>query len=67
MSIIYDPQTKCFNLSNDRVSYVIRMAAGLYPLHLYWGKRVRRIHDTMVSRRMQDGYPQSDEKFSLHL
>ena len=66
MSIIFDQQTKCFNLSNDRVSYVIRMAADLYPLHLYWGKRVRRISDKMVSRRMQDGYPQSDEKFSLH-
>ena len=66
MPITYDSQTQCFNLSNDRISYVIRMAAGLYPLHLYWGKRVRRIHDKMVSRRMQDGYPQSDEKFSLH-
>ena len=66
MSIIYDSATRCFNLSNERVSYVIRMAADLYPLHMYWGKRVRRIHDKMVSRRMQDGYPQSDEKFSLH-
>ncbi len=66
MSITYDPQTRCFNLSNDRISYIIRMAADLYPLHMYWGRRVRRISDAMVSRRMQEGYPQSDEKFSLH-
>ena len=66
MAIMYDQSTKCFHLSNERISYVIRMAADKYPLHMYWGRRVRRISDTMVSRRMQDGYPQSDEAFSLH-
>ncbi len=66
MSITYDHKTRCFNLSNDRISYIIRMAADLYPLHMYWGRRVRRISDAMVSRRMQEGYPQSDEAFSLH-
>ena len=66
MAIIYDRNRKCFHLSNDRISYIIRMAADKYPLHMYWGRRVRSISDTMVSRRMQDGYPQSDDTFSLH-
>ena len=66
MAIIYDENRKCFHLSNDRISYIFRMAADKYPLHLYWGRRVRSIGDKMVSRRMQDGYPQSDEAFSLH-
>ena len=66
MAIIYDESRKCFHLSNDRISYIFRMAADKYPLHLYWGRRVRSIGDKMVSRRMQDGYPQSDEAFSLH-
>ena len=66
MAIIYDENRKCFHLSNDRISYIFRMAADKYLLHLYWGRRVRSIGDKMVSRRMQDGYPQSDEAFSLH-
>ena len=66
MAIIYDESRKCFHLSNDRISYIFRMAADKYPLHLYWGRRVRSIGDTIIGRRMQDGYPQSDETFSLH-
>lgn len=66
MSITYDPQSRCFHLSNDRISYVIRMAGDRYPLHLYWGRRVRAIHDTMIARRAGARASKADEEFTLH-
>ena len=61
-AIIYDAQTRCFHLSNDRVSYILRLGAGAYPLHLYWGRRVRAVRDDLLSRLT----PYTDETFSLH-
>ena len=61
-AIIFDAQTRCFHLANDRVSYIIRLAAGAYPLHLYWGRRVRAVRDDLLSRLT----PYTDETFSLH-
>ena len=60
MPIAFDGRR--FHLHNDRVSYMIYLAAGRYPLHLYWGRRVRRIGDDLLSRL--SGY--TDETFSLH-
>ena len=51
MPIAYDAQRKCFHLTNGRVSYIIRMAADAYPLHLYWGRRVRALADEVIARR----------------
>ena len=62
MSITFDPGTQCFHLCNDRVSYLIRLAAGRYPLHLYWGRRVRTIGDTLLARRVGC----TDDTFSLN-
>ena len=64
MSITYDSSLRCFHLSNDRISYIIRLAGGRYPLHLYWGPRVRRIGDDLLSRLAPYGY--TDETLALH-
>ena len=62
MPIIFEESTRCFHLSNDRISYILRLAAGAYPLHLYWGRRVRTVSDDLLSRLC----PYTDESFSLH-
>lgn len=62
MPIVFCEKTNVFHLFNDRVSYVIRLAAGKYPLHVYWGKRVRAIRDDVLSRLTS----YTDETFSLH-
>ena len=53
MSITYDASLKCFHLSNDRISYIFRLAGGKYPLHVYWGKRVP---DDSVSTDLNTGH-----------
>ena len=45
MPITYDSSTQCFHLSNDRVSYIFRLAGGKYPIHVHWGRHVRRVRD----------------------
>lgn len=62
MPILYDEQRRCFHLSNDRISYIIRLAAGKYPLHLYWGRRVRAVSDDLLSRLCS----YTDADFSLN-
>lgn len=62
MPILFCEKTNVFHLFNDRVSYIIRLAAGKYPLHVYWGKRVRAIRDDVLSRLTS----YTDETFSLH-
>ncbi|MBQ8073244.1 MAG: alpha-galactosidase [Clostridia bacterium] len=39
-----------FHLTNGRVSYMISLAGGKYPLHLYWGKKLRRVEDDLTMR-----------------
>ena len=60
MPITFDRH--CFHLCNDRVSYIIRLAAGKYPLHLYWGRRLRAVRDDLLSRRVSC----TDDAFSLN-
>ena len=60
MPITFDRH--CFHLCNDRVSYIIRLAAGKYPLHLYWGRRLRAVRDDLLSRRV----PFTDDTFTLN-
>jgi len=62
MSILFDQNTKCFHLSNDRVSYIFRLAGDKYPMHVYWGRRVRALNDELISRRTI----WTEETFSLH-
>ena len=63
MAITYDAQLRCFHLCNDRISYIIRLAGGRYPLHVYWGRCVRRVSDGLLAR-FTPMY--TDEDFSLH-
>ena len=51
MPILFDQNTHVFHLSNDRVSYIFRLAGGKYPIHVHWGRRVRRVSDELIARR----------------
>ena len=64
MAITYDASLKCFHLCNDSISYIFRLAGGKYPLHVYWGQRVRRVSDDLLTRLSPFAY--TDETFSLH-
>ena len=33
MPILYSPENQVFHLQNDRISYIIRLVAGKYPIH----------------------------------
>ena len=60
MPITFDG--KSFHLKNAGMSYIIRLAAGKYPLHQYWGLPVRKVSDDLMNR--MTGY--TDENFSLN-
>ena len=62
MPIAFEKSSGTFHLHNDRVSYVIRLAAGRYPLHIYWGRRLRAVAENTLTRLT----PYTDETFSLH-
>ena len=62
MSITYDQSKQYFHLSNDRISYIFRLAGGKYPVHVHWGRRVRKVTDRMIERRTI----WTDETFSLN-
>jgi len=51
MSILFDPGRNCFHLSNSRISYIFSLAGGKYPVHVYWGRRVRQVRDEVITRR----------------
>ena len=62
MPIMFDESTHSFHLHNDRISYILRLAAGRYPLHVHWGRRIRSVTDDVLARLT----PYTDETFSLH-
>ncbi len=62
MPILYSPENQVFHLQNDRISYIIRLVAGKYPIHQYWGKKVRAIHADVMERCCN----QQEEGFTLH-
>ena len=62
MPILYSPENQVFHLQNDRISYIIRLVAGKYPIHQYWGKKVRAIHADVMERCCN----QQEEDFTLH-
>ncbi len=51
MPILFDVEKQSFHLYNASVSYVIRLAGGRYPMHVYWGRRVRALSDNLIARR----------------
>lgn len=62
MSIRYDENSRCFHLDGTGMSYVIRLAAGRWPLHLHFGAPLRKITDDTLARLS----PYTDETFTLH-
>ena len=62
MPITFEKGTGTFHLYNDHISYVIRLAAGSYPLHVYWGRRVHAVSEDVLARLT----PYTDATFSLH-
>lgn len=63
MFITYDEGLRCFHLCNGSMSYIFRLTAGKYPLHVYWGPRVRRVSDDLLTRLSPYNY--TDETFRL--
>lgn len=62
MSITYNEQNHCFLLSNQHISYCIGLVAGKYPVHLYWGRRIRLVPNDVLARLTA----YTDETFTLH-
>ncbi|MBQ7785005.1 MAG: alpha-galactosidase [Clostridia bacterium] len=62
MSIQFDQNSMSFHLSNSRISYIFRLAAGKYPLHVHWGRKVRNVADKLITRRTI----WTEETFSLN-
>ena len=50
MPILYSPENHVFHLQNANISYIIRLVAGKYPIHQYWGRKVRAIHADAMER-----------------
>ena len=62
-SVTFDPAAGLFHLTNGRVSYIISLADGKYPLHLYWGKALRTVRDDLVCRRLGR---RTHDAFTMH-
>ena len=62
MPILYSPENHVFHLQNANISYIIRLVAGKYPIHQYWGRKVRAIHADAMERFCT----QEEENFTLH-
>ncbi|MDO4741397.1 MAG: hypothetical protein Q4A66_12075, partial [Eubacteriales bacterium] len=62
MPILFDSSRQVFHLYNNRISYILRLAGGKYPLHVYWGRRVREVRDDLIARRTI----WQEENFSLN-
>ena len=62
MPISYDEGTRCFHLACSDFSYVIRLAAGRYPLHAHWGAPLRQVRDDLPGRLS----PYTDDTFTLN-
>ena len=50
MPVRFDKEKGIFYLTNGSVSYMISLGAGMYPLHLYWGKSLRSAEDDLIAR-----------------
>ena len=62
-SVAFDPAARLFHLTNGRVSYIISLAGGKYPLHLYWGKALRTVRDDLLDRRANH---RAHDNFTMH-
>lgn len=46
MNISFEPSSKLFHLTNNRISYVIQINPVGYLVHLYWGKAVAQFRNS---------------------
>ncbi|MBQ8094020.1 MAG: alpha-galactosidase [Clostridia bacterium] len=60
MSICFENNR--FHLKTRRYSYIFELTAGRYPVHLYWGRKVRDINDHPLSRLTR----YDDKSFTLN-
>ncbi len=69
MPILWNEEDRTFHLYNTKVSYLIQIAHGKYPAHLYWGKRIQRPHTSNMlvfkARAFSPSIEPSDLQFSL--
>lgn len=64
--IKFDKKHKVFNLSNNKITYLLSIEEGNTLCHLYFGKRLRNYHGELtypkISRAFSSNLPGSDDK-----
>jgi alpha-galactosidase len=69
MPITFDQEERTFHLQNDKISYVLQVTKEGYLLHRYWGKAIRRYHESAPLVFLDRGFSPSptpdDRTFSL--
>lgn len=68
MGITFDSRKKIFHLQAKDTSYLIQLIKSSYLVHLYWGRRIQKVHSTIWKSRprMFSPNPDKDDRtFSL--
>ena len=56
MEITYHQDHQIIHIRNKKISYVIEIVDGKYPMHRYFGKSIRKYRGTGVPRYFKRGY-----------
>ena len=56
MEITYHQDQQIIHIRNKKISYVIEIVDGKYPMHRYFGKSIRIYRGTGVPRYFKRGY-----------
>ena len=56
MEITYHQDQQIIHIRNKKISYVIEIVDGKYPMHRYFGKSIRKYRGTGVPRYFKRGY-----------
>ena len=56
MEITYHQDQQIIHIRNKKISYVIEIVDGKYPIHRYFGKSIRKYRGTGVPRYFKRGY-----------
>ena len=56
MEITYHQDPQIIHIRNKKISYVIEIVDGKYPMHRYFGKSIRKYRGTGVPRYFKRGY-----------
>ncbi len=69
MPITYDAEKQAFHLQNEHMSYVIQIVRNRYLAHAYWGRRIKKFHESNPIVFMERGFAPNpfpyDRDFSL--